>query len=154
MLIGLRLARVSPPFALIGAALPLVSEVSSIIRRSVCGLRFTSDAAGLTISRACYPCRDLGSVVETKLSPDPLQVALHGALGDEKARGDRTVGQAFSDQRSHFPFSGGQPHSLRSHPGGNDVPSAVHITSLAGRPRGNVGYRTGYSPRTFRYFHG
>jgi hypothetical protein len=63
MLIGPRLARVSPSFSLIGAALPIVSEVFSIIHRSVCALKFTGHAAALTVSPACYPCRDLGSVV-------------------------------------------------------------------------------------------
>src|SRR5438309_42049 len=108
MLIGPRLTRVSPSFSLIGAALPLVSEVFSINRRSVCALKFTGQAADLTVSLACYPCRDLGSVVEIKLSPDPLQVALYRALRDKEACGNISIGQAFSDETRYLPFSRGQ----------------------------------------------
>ena len=153
-LIGTRLALIGPSFSLVGAQLPIVSDMFPGTGRTLCGFRFARDAASLTVSRAREPDRDLGSVVDTKLSPDPLQVALHGALGDEEARGYRTVGQAFSDQRSYFPFSRGQPHSLRSHLGGNDAPSTIHLTSLAGRPRRNVGYRTRYFPRIVPYFSG
>jgi hypothetical protein len=114
MLIGPRLTRVSPSFSLIGTALPLVSKVFSIVRSSLCGLRFSSHGASL----AGYPCRDLGSVVEIKLFPDPLQVALYGALGDEKTSGNRSIGQAFSDQTRDLPLSRGQPRLERTHPNG------------------------------------
>ncbi len=154
MLIGMRLALIGPSFSLVGAALPIVSDMFPGTGRTLCGFRFARDAARLTVSRARDPDRDFGSVVETKLFPDPLQVALHGALGDEEARGYRTVGQAFSDQRCYFLFSRGQPHSLRFHLDGNDAPSAIHLTSLAGRPRRNVGYRTRYIPRIIPYFSG
>jgi hypothetical protein len=33
-----------------------------------------------------------------------------------QACGDRTIGQAVSDQTSDLPLSRGQPHRLRSHP--------------------------------------
>jgi hypothetical protein len=106
-LIRTPLARVSPPFSLVSAALPLVGEVFSVSGRAVYGLGFASRAPCLTVSPPRNPGRDLGSVMETQLSSDPLQVALYGALRDEEARGYRTVGQAFSDQTSHLSLSRG-----------------------------------------------
>ena len=115
-LIGPRLARISPLFPVVGAALPLVGEVVTVIGRAACRLRFTSRAVGPAARLSCDPCRDLGSVVEVKLSPNPLQVALYRSLGDAEACGDHTVGQAVSDQASDLPLSRGQAHRLRSHP--------------------------------------
>jgi len=115
-LIGPRFARISALFPVVGAALPLVGEVVTIIGHAACGLRFTRRAAGPTDRLSCDPCRDLGSVVEVKLSPNPLQVALYRSLGDAEACGDRTVGQAVSDQASDLPLSRGQAQRLRSHP--------------------------------------
>jgi hypothetical protein len=123
-LIGPRLASVSPMFSLIGAALPLVSAVVTAIGPTARGLRCPSCAAGQTGRPSRDPGRDLGSMVEVKFSPDPLQVALYGALGDVETGGNRTIGQAVSDHTSELPLSRGQPDDdLRSHARHRDQPT-------------------------------
>src|SRR4029077_5777736 len=102
-LIGARLARISPSFSVVGAALPLVDEVFPV--NGCAQAEFMACAPGLATGPPRDPGCHLRSVVKTELSADPLQVALYGALGYEKTRGNSTVGQAFSYETSDLLLS-------------------------------------------------
>jgi hypothetical protein len=54
----------------------------------------------------CY----LGSRVEAELAPDLLDMKLRCPLGNDELVGDRSIGQAFADERRDLPLSGRERH--------------------------------------------
>src|SRR5215831_3660176 len=56
------------------------------------------------LTRRCDPGGDLGPRAEAELVQDAADVAVNGALGDEQARPDLSVGQAVGDQPRDLVF--------------------------------------------------